>query len=70
MSMMKMHRDEIQKIKTDLEKPAENQARDKISPENKFVFVFANEYFSNEHIGMDNLPDVNDDFKNILQAVK
>ena len=42
MSMMKMHRDEIQKIKSDLSEPADNQAQDNILPENKFAFIFAN----------------------------
>ena len=65
MSMMKMHRDQIQKLKVYLEDPAENQKEDKILPENKFALIFANEKFSEEYIGMDQLPDVNDDFKNM-----
>ena len=46
MSMMKMHRDELKKIKTDLEEPAENQAKDNIRPDEKFALVFANANFS------------------------
>ena len=65
MSMMKMHRDQIQQLKFFLEDPAENQKEDKILSENKFALIFANEKFSEEYIGMDQLPDVNDDFKNI-----
>ena len=65
-----MHRDQIQKIKSNLENPAENQAQDTISSQNKFALIFANEKFSEEYIGMDDLPEVNDDFKNIQQTVK
>ena len=65
-----MHRDEIQKIKNDMDEPSENQARDNILSEHKYAFVFANEYFSDDKIGMNDLPEVKDDFKNMLQAVK
>ena len=67
---MKMHRDELQSIKKDLDDPVEYQARDKIKAKDKFVILFANEYFSDEYIGMADLPPVNDDFNNILQTVQ
>ena len=38
--------------------------------EDKFVILFANEYFSDEYTGMKDLPPVNDDFNNILQTVQ
>ena len=65
-----MHRDELQSIKKDLDDPVEYQARDKIKAKDKLVILFANEYFSDEYIGMANLPPVNDDFNNILQTVQ
>ena len=34
---MKLHRDEINKIKTDIELPDESQAQDNIWLENKFI---------------------------------
>ena len=68
--MIKMHRDQIQKIKADLDQPGEHQAQDVILSKNKFAIIFANENYSNENIGMIDLPEVNDDFKNIFQTVK
>ena len=66
---MKVHRDQIQNIKSDLEDPAHNQAKDMIQAENKIALLIANEKFDKEYIGMPNLPPVNDDLKNILQTV-
>ena len=63
---MKLHRDELQKIKKDLDDPVQYQAKDKIRAEEKFVILFANEIFSDDYIGMADLPPVNDDFNNIL----
>ena len=67
---MKMHHDELQVIKKDLDDPVEYQARDKIKAEDKFAILFANEFYSDEYIGMADLPPVNDDFNNILQTVQ
>ena len=65
-----MHRDELQDIKKDLDDPVEYQAKDKFKAEDKFAILFANEFFSDEYIGMADLPPVNDDFNNILQTVQ
>ena len=70
MNQMKLHRDELQRIKIQLEDPLDNQAKDNIRNEDKFAIIFANEYYSDDYIGMSDLPPVNDDFKNIIQTVE
>ena len=70
MNQMKIHRDELQRIKIQLEDPLDNQAKDNIRNEEKFAIIFANEYYSDDYIGMSDLPPVNDDFKNIIQTVE
>ena len=40
-----------------------------ISEEDRYAIIFANEFYSDQYIGMIDLPEVNDDFNNIFQTV-
>ena len=63
---MKLHNEEMKQVKSELEKPALNQAQNKFRPEDRFAIILANEFYSKKYIGMIDLPETKDDLRNIL----
>ena len=56
----------MKRVKSELERPALNQAQSKFRPEDRFAIILANEFYSKKYIGMIDLPETKDDLRNIL----